>query len=76
MARLLHYLANPVFDPDCPHGCSEQPVRRVGQYTYVQDPDSVGDWDDVLNWDTDNDPARRTRHIPTALASRPKSINR
>jgi hypothetical protein len=54
--------------------CSAQ--LALGQYTFVQDTDSVGDWSDVLNWDTDNDPGTPNLSYPngigvTALINQP-----
>jgi autotransporter-associated beta strand protein len=48
----------------------------LGQYTWVQDTDSVGDWSDVLNWDTDNNPGTPNTTYPngvgvTALINQP-----
>lgn len=48
----------------------------LAQYTFVQDTDSVGDWIDVLNWDTDNDPNTPNTTYPngvgvTALIDQP-----
>ena len=48
----------------------------LGQYTFVQDTDGVGDWSDLLNWDTDNDSGTPNLSYPngigvTALINQP-----
>ena len=45
--------------------CSAQ--LALGQYTFVQDTDSVGDWSDVANWDTDNDPGTPNTTYPNGI---------
>jgi hypothetical protein len=45
--------------------CSAQVA--LGQYTFVQDSDSVGDWSDLLNWDTDNDPGTPNTSYPNGI---------
>src|SRR4051794_7925901 len=38
-----------------------------GQYSFVQDTDSVGAWDDVANWDTDNNPGTPNTTYPNGI---------
>jgi hypothetical protein len=45
--------------------CSAQ--LALGQYTFVQDTDSVGDWSDLLNWDTDNDSGTPNLSYPNGI---------
>src|SRR4051794_11564114 len=45
--------------------CSAQ--LALGQYTFVQDTDSVGDWSDVLNWDTDNNSGTPNLSYPNGI---------
>jgi autotransporter-associated beta strand protein len=45
--------------------CSAQ--MALAQYTFVQDTDGTGNWDDVLNWDTDNDPNTPNTTYPNGI---------